>query len=173
MALPLSLSDTAPSGRKVPSLSQCPCRHRKEALLACELYRGRFVIRYTNVSLTPRLLRRHYPTSRCERRLVRYDANSEDWYRSFFCTSDPPQPASSALLRCCPQMNTKLSELIALKGSMLENRERASDRLTFNLDIMVWRSNAWPTWTRFPKISSHVPDLKVDIRVFKPGVVDV
>ena len=82
--------------------------------------------------------------------------------RSFFCLSDPLQPASSALLRCCRETNIELSDLIASRKVL-----GTKNPFSYHLDCIIRDSQAWPTWVRLPCAGRHMPNLKIDLRMFE------
>lgn len=101
------------------------------------------------------------PNQAGERRVIHCDPG-KDQRRSFLCVSDPTQPASSGLLRCCRQTNIELSSLIASKKA-----SDAKNPFKYHLDCMIQRFQAWPTWVRLPCAGRNVPNLKIDLRMFE------
>lgn len=102
------------------------------------------------------------PDEAGERREIYCDIGTEDRHRSFFCVSDPPRSASSALLRSCRQTNIELSNLIASKH-VLDSKSLFSH----HLDCMVQHFQVWPTWVRLPYAGRYLPNLEVDLRIFR------
>ena len=56
----------------------------------------------------------------------------------------------------------ELSNLIASKKV-----PGAKTPFRYHLDCMIQSFQAWPTWVRLPCASRHVPDLKIDLRIFE------